>query len=157
MKSGADGIVPSVGNLIPHDCQQQIASARRQDWEAVDACAARQAEVAAVYQKGRTLAQSLAALKGLLYHRGLCSAAHLSTAVADDGGGTRGVAQRTGEIESAMSHKPILGLTMGDPAGIGPEICLRALREPAVLAECVPVLFGDAGVLRRLAESGLAG
>jgi len=53
-----------------------------------------------------------------------------------------------------MSSKPILGLTMGDPAGIGPEICLRALSEPAVLAECVPVLFGDAGVLRRLAEKG---
>jgi 4-hydroxythreonine-4-phosphate dehydrogenase len=38
---------------------------------------------------------------------------------------------------------------MGDPAGIGPEICARALREPAVLEQCVPVLFGDAGVLRR--------
>lgn len=73
LKSGADGIVPSVGNLIPQDCQQQIAAARRQDWATVDACAARQAEVAAVYQKGRTLAQSLAALKGLLHHRGLCS------------------------------------------------------------------------------------
>jgi 4-hydroxythreonine-4-phosphate dehydrogenase len=52
--------------------------------------------------------------------------------------------------------KPILGLTMGDPAGVGPEICLRALREPSVLAECVPVLFGDAAVLRRLAREGLA-
>jgi 4-hydroxythreonine-4-phosphate dehydrogenase len=38
---------------------------------------------------------------------------------------------------------------MGDPAGIGPEICLRALREPAVLKMCTPVLFGDAAVLRR--------
>jgi 4-hydroxythreonine-4-phosphate dehydrogenase len=47
-----------------------------------------------------------------------------------------------------MSHKPVLGLTMGDPAGIGPEICLRALPDPAVLEECVPVVFGDAGVLR---------
>jgi 4-hydroxy-tetrahydrodipicolinate synthase len=73
LKSGADGIVPSVGNLIPKDCQQQIAAALRQDWAAVDALAARQAEVAALYQKGRTLAQSLAALKGLLHHRGICS------------------------------------------------------------------------------------
>ena len=40
---------------------------------------------------------------------------------------------------------------MGDPAGIGPEICLRALREPAVNRLCVPVLFGDAGVLKRVA------
>ena len=47
-----------------------------------------------------------------------------------------------------MSPKPLLGLTMGDPAGIGPEICLRALRDSGVLEECVPILFGDAGVLR---------
>jgi 4-phospho-D-threonate 3-dehydrogenase / 4-phospho-D-erythronate 3-dehydrogenase len=46
--------------------------------------------------------------------------------------------------------KPVLGLTMGDPAGIGPEICLRALRQPSVLKVCTPVLFGDAGVLKRL-------
>jgi len=72
LKSGADGIVPSVGNLIPKECQQQVEAARRQDWAAVDALAARQAEVAALYQQGRTLAQSLAALKGLLHHRGLC-------------------------------------------------------------------------------------
>lgn len=39
---------------------------------------------------------------------------------------------------------------MGDPAGIGPEICLRAMREPAVRKICTPVLFGDVGVLRRL-------
>ena len=51
-----------------------------------------------------------------------------------------------------MSAKPILGLTMGDPAGIGPEICLHALREPAVLKRCVPVLFGDAAVLERVAQ-----
>ena len=50
--------------------------------------------------------------------------------------------------------RPVLGLTLGDPAGIGPEICLRALSEPAVLAMCVPVLFGDAGVIQRLTEKG---
>ena len=48
--------------------------------------------------------------------------------------------------------RPILGLTMGDPAGIGPEICLRALREPSVLVRCTPVLFGDAAVLKRVAH-----
>jgi len=52
-----------------------------------------------------------------------------------------------------MSAKPVLGLTMGDPAGIGPEICLRALSEPSVLAECVPVLFGDADVLKCVAQA----
>ena len=49
-----------------------------------------------------------------------------------------------------MKARPVLGLTMGDPAGIGPEICLRALREPSVLAECVPVLFGDANVVKQI-------
>jgi len=49
--------------------------------------------------------------------------------------------------------RPILGLTMGDPAGIGPEICLRALREPSVLRQCTPVLFGDASVLGRVAQT----
>jgi 4-hydroxythreonine-4-phosphate dehydrogenase len=49
-----------------------------------------------------------------------------------------------------MKSLPVLGLTMGDPAGVGPELCLRALRDPAVLRQCVPVLFGDAGVLQRL-------
>jgi 4-hydroxythreonine-4-phosphate dehydrogenase len=53
-----------------------------------------------------------------------------------------------------MNLRPILGLTMGDPAGIGPEICLRALADPDVQATCVPVLFGDASILRR--QSGAA-
>jgi 4-hydroxythreonine-4-phosphate dehydrogenase len=52
-----------------------------------------------------------------------------------------------------MNARPVLGLTMGDPAGIGPELCLRALHEPDVLRRCVPVLFGDAGVLQRLEQS----
>ncbi|HYG22215.1 MAG TPA: 4-hydroxythreonine-4-phosphate dehydrogenase PdxA [Verrucomicrobiae bacterium] len=54
-----------------------------------------------------------------------------------------------------MSARPVLGLTMGDPAGIGPEICLRALSEPSVLDQCVPVLFGDAGVLDKVSRLAL--
>jgi 4-hydroxythreonine-4-phosphate dehydrogenase len=49
--------------------------------------------------------------------------------------------------------KPILGLTMGDPAGIGPEICIRALRAALVRKICVPVLFGDVEVLQRAART----
>lgn len=49
--------------------------------------------------------------------------------------------------------RPVLGLTMGDPAGIGPEICLRALESPAGRRLCTPVLFGDAAVLRRVART----
>ena len=46
---------------------------------------------------------------------------------------------------------------MGDPAGIGPELCLQALRDPVVLGRCVPVLFGDAGVVKRVRASVLKG
>ena len=51
-----------------------------------------------------------------------------------------------------MNTKPILGLTMGDPAGIGPEICLRAMLERSVQKICIPILFGDAGVLERVSK-----
>ena len=51
-------------------------------------------------------------------------------------------------------NKPVLGLTMGDPAGIGPEICLAALGSEVVTRVCIPVLFGDAGILRRVAGHG---
>ncbi|HVZ65857.1 MAG TPA: 4-hydroxythreonine-4-phosphate dehydrogenase PdxA [Lacunisphaera sp.] len=45
-----------------------------------------------------------------------------------------------------------IAITMGDPAGIGPEICLRLLNEAAIAAECVPIVFGDASVLQRVAQ-----
>jgi 4-hydroxythreonine-4-phosphate dehydrogenase len=52
-----------------------------------------------------------------------------------------------------MNTKPVLGLTMGDPAGIGAEICLRALSQPRVLENCSPVLFGDASVVKSVARA----
>ena len=49
--------------------------------------------------------------------------------------------------------KPAIAITMGDPAGVGPELCLRALAAPAVRRLCIPVVFGDAAVLRRAAAA----
>ena len=43
--------------------------------------------------------------------------------------------------------KPTLGIAIGDPAGIGPEISIKAARDPAVLGVCRPVLVGDRAVL----------
>jgi 4-phospho-D-threonate 3-dehydrogenase / 4-phospho-D-erythronate 3-dehydrogenase len=51
-----------------------------------------------------------------------------------------------------MPGKLKIAITMGDPAGVGPELCLRALAEPAIRSRCVPVVFGDAGVLERVAD-----
>jgi dihydrodipicolinate synthase/N-acetylneuraminate lyase len=73
MRWGADGIVPSVGNLIPGDCRAMCAAARAKDWEEMERNAARMNSVAAVYQKGRTLGESLAALKAALSCIGLCT------------------------------------------------------------------------------------
>ncbi len=49
--------------------------------------------------------------------------------------------------------KPVIAITMGDPAGVGPEICLRALKETSVLQRCTPLVFGDAEILNRCARS----
>lgn len=46
---------------------------------------------------------------------------------------------------------PRIAVTMGDPAGIGPEICLRLLSHADTARLCTPVVFGDASVLRRVA------
>jgi 4-hydroxythreonine-4-phosphate dehydrogenase len=42
---------------------------------------------------------------------------------------------------------PILGVTMGDPAGVGPEIIARACAEPAVAQASRPVVIGAASVM----------
>ena len=41
---------------------------------------------------------------------------------------------------------------MGDPAGIGPEICLKAVWSPSVLSICRPLIVGDRHVLARVAD-----
>ena len=43
--------------------------------------------------------------------------------------------------------KKIVGITMGDPAGIGPEISLKAFAKPALYDECNPLLVGDKSVI----------
>jgi 4-hydroxythreonine-4-phosphate dehydrogenase len=51
---------------------------------------------------------------------------------------------------------PQLGITTGDPAGIGPEISLRAAREESLLNACRLVLFGSWDILQsRSADLGL--
>ncbi len=74
LKLGADGIVPSVGNLIPDVCQQLCDAAQKADWSAAENLSARMSSVASLYQKGRTLNESLAALKAAVHCRGLCAA-----------------------------------------------------------------------------------
>lgn len=46
-------------------------------------------------------------------------------------------------------YKPIVGITIGDPAGIGPEIILKALGEKHIYDECRPLVIGCVNVLER--------
>jgi len=47
---------------------------------------------------------------------------------------------------------PVLGITMGDPAGVGPEITAKALAHPEVVASCRPVVIGDRSVMAATLE-----
>ncbi len=54
-------------------------------------------------------------------------------------------------------NKPRVGITIGDPSGIGPEIVLKSVVMPEVRAICTPIIIGDARELQRQAERlGLA-
>ena len=43
-----------------------------------------------------------------------------------------------------MEKRPIVGITMGDPSGNGPEISVKALMKPEVYERCRPIVVGDA-------------
>jgi 4-hydroxythreonine-4-phosphate dehydrogenase len=53
----------------------------------------------------------------------------------------------------SIDVRPRLALTLGDPAGIGPELVLRALNDPEVRATTRPVVHGSEALLRRVAAA----
>jgi 4-hydroxythreonine-4-phosphate dehydrogenase len=50
------------------------------------------------------------------------------------------------------ASKPVIAFTMGDPAGIGPEVIVKAFKNPEVGELCRPVIYGDLGVLQKTAD-----
>lgn len=48
-----------------------------------------------------------------------------------------------------MNEKPIVGITMGDPAGNGPEITVQALAHQDLYDRCRPIVIGDAKMLEQ--------
>lgn len=46
--------------------------------------------------------------------------------------------------------KPIVAITMGDAAGIGPEITAKVFAEPALREECRPLVIGDAMTMKKV-------
>jgi 4-hydroxythreonine-4-phosphate dehydrogenase len=53
---------------------------------------------------------------------------------------------------SDAGAKPVLAITMGDPAGVGPEVVVRAWRNPRVHALCRPVAVGLPEAFQRAIE-----
>jgi 4-hydroxythreonine-4-phosphate dehydrogenase len=47
-----------------------------------------------------------------------------------------------------QSKLPIIGISMGDPSGIGPEICVKALALEEIYAIGRPIVVGDGGIVR---------
>lgn len=53
---------------------------------------------------------------------------------------------------AGTSRLPRIAITMGDPAGIGPEIVALAHARPGIFSVCRPVVYGDVEILRRAAS-----
>ena len=49
---------------------------------------------------------------------------------------------------TTMTYRPVIGITMGDAAGVGPEIVMKALAHASVYEQCRPLVIGDAARLR---------
>lgn len=50
------------------------------------------------------------------------------------------------------AKRPIIGITMGDPAGIGPEIAAKAMADRHVYDICKPLVVGDAETMRQASD-----
>ncbi len=55
-------------------------------------------------------------------------------------------------MTTSKSELPVLLVTLGDPAGVGPEVTVRGVAEELAKSRVTPVVVGDARVVRRAAE-----
>ena len=72
LELGGHGIVPSTGNYVPEMFRQLFDAALSGDMETANRLQDETNEIAKIYQKDRTLGQSLAALKVMMQTKGLC-------------------------------------------------------------------------------------
>ncbi|MEJ5375350.1 MAG: 4-hydroxythreonine-4-phosphate dehydrogenase PdxA [bacterium] len=57
-----------------------------------------------------------------------------------------------GTSSRTMSDLPVIAITMGDPAGVGPEVILKALARPEPWEVCNPLVVGDPLTLQRVSS-----
>ena len=46
-----------------------------------------------------------------------------------------------------LNKKPYLGITMGDPSGIGAEVIAKSLLNDSIFDKCIPVIFGNSNLM----------
>lgn len=56
------------------------------------------------------------------------------------------------DMTERVSTLPLLAITMGDPAGVGPEVTVKALAMDGIQTLCRPLVIGDVRVLQAAAE-----
>ncbi len=56
-----------------------------------------------------------------------------------------------------MPDKPIIGITIGDAAGVGPEVTVKALPGELALGRSRPIVFGDARIVQEAADRWASG
>jgi 4-phospho-D-threonate 3-dehydrogenase / 4-phospho-D-erythronate 3-dehydrogenase len=61
--------------------------------------------------------------------------------------------ENTLQHQSKRAVLPRIGVTMGDAAGIGPEICLKAVANKSLQDICLPIIIGDAKFLSQTAKN----
>jgi 4-phospho-D-threonate 3-dehydrogenase / 4-phospho-D-erythronate 3-dehydrogenase len=52
-------------------------------------------------------------------------------------------------VNHPIDERPIIAMTMGDAAGVGPEIIMKSLAHPELYEQCRPLVIGDAERLRQ--------
>src|SRR5581483_10101837 len=56
-------------------------------------------------------------------------------------------------VKVHMAFRPRVAVTMGDAAGISPEIIVKSLADPAAARDCIPLVLGDRRVLERAMDA----
>lgn len=70
--NGSDGLIPSTGNLIPEIYAEMFEAVQAGDHQKANEMQKLSDEYSAIYQSGKTLGESLWALKVLMREKGLC-------------------------------------------------------------------------------------
>jgi 4-hydroxythreonine-4-phosphate dehydrogenase len=73
----------------------------------------------------------------------------MSVSKKSGGSGKKKAPPKKVSKKAADKKKPVVGITMGDPAGIGPEIVCKAIRRADVQSVCRPLVFGTPRFLEK--------